>query len=81
MRFLPSLLFSTFLCSAVAQPLLQPVEIHKDFEGASIGKIEAQGESEFRLHVEGQQNAFGCNRQTTWYSASITWNRSRSHFV
>jgi hypothetical protein len=67
MRFLPSLLFSTFLCSAVAQPLLQPVEIHKDFEGASIGKIEAQSESEFRLHLEGQQNAFGRNRQTTWY--------------
>jgi len=67
MRFLPTFLFSSFLCSAVAQTALQPVEIHKDFEGASIGKIEAQGESEFRLHVEGQQNAFGRNRQTTWY--------------
>ncbi len=67
MRFLPTLIFSSFLCSAFAQTPVRPVEIHKDFEGASLGKIESLGESQFRLHVEGQQNALGRNRQATWY--------------
>src|SRR5215211_3917603 len=37
------------------------------FESASLGKIEKLGETEFRLHIKGQQDARGRNRQATWF--------------
>jgi hypothetical protein len=37
------------------------------FEGASIGLIEKLGETEFRVHVRGQQDERGRNRAATWY--------------
>lgn len=51
---------------AVAQEL-PPVTFNKSFEGASLGKIEKLGEATFRLHVEGQSDERGRNRQTTWF--------------
>lgn len=45
----------------------KPVLFNTAFESASIGKIEKLGETEFRLHVRGQQDARGRNRQATWF--------------
>ncbi|MDO8539851.1 MAG: M14-type cytosolic carboxypeptidase [Opitutaceae bacterium] len=45
-----------------------PVLFNTAFEGAALGKIEKLGETEFRLHIKGQQDARGRNRQATWYS-------------
>ncbi|NBV21025.1 MAG: hypothetical protein EBS05_03390 [Proteobacteria bacterium] len=44
------------------------VTFDKSFEGASIGKIEKLDDTTFRLHVEGQYDERGRNRQTTWFS-------------
>ncbi len=46
---------------------LPPVTFNKAFEGASLGKIEKLGDAAFRLHVEGQSDERGRNRQTTWF--------------
>jgi len=37
------------------------------FEGASLGRVEKLGETEFRCHVQGQHDERGRNRQATWY--------------
>jgi hypothetical protein len=37
------------------------------FDSGSIGLIEKLGETEFRLHIRGQQDARGRNRQATWF--------------
>lgn len=57
------------LCGALtlaAQPQ-PPVTFNKAFEGASLGKIEKLGDTTFRLHIEGQSDERGRNRQTTWF--------------
>ncbi len=46
---------------------LPPVTFNKAFEGASLGKVEKLGDAAFRLHVEGQYDERGRNRQTTWF--------------
>jgi hypothetical protein len=53
-------------CAAPAQEL-PPITFNKAFEGASLGKIEKLGDTTFRLHVEGQYDERGRNRQTTWF--------------
>lgn len=45
-----------------------PVLFNTAFESASLGKIEKISETEFRLHVKGQQDARGRNRQATWHA-------------
>lgn len=50
---------------AVAQEA--PVRFNKNFEGASIGRIEVVGPNEFRCHIEGQYDERGHNRQGSWY--------------
>lgn len=45
-----------------------PVLFNTAFESASLGKIEKISETEFRLHVKGQQDARGRNRQATWFA-------------
>jgi hypothetical protein len=37
------------------------------FEGGSLGRIEKIGETNFRVHVLGQQDERGRNRAATWY--------------
>lgn len=71
MRLLPGLLLA---CAALlsgaagaATPAAVPVRFNTAFESGSIGLIEKLGETEFRLHVRGQQDARGRNRQATWY--------------
>lgn len=63
-RFIAALLL--FAAGLAAQEL-PPVTFDKSFEGASLGKIEKLGDAEFRLHVEGQHDERGRNRQTTWF--------------
>ena len=45
----------------------RPVLFNTAFESGSLGKIEKLGETEFRLHLKGQQDARGRNRQATWF--------------
>lgn len=44
-----------------------PVTFSTAFEGGSIGLIEKLGETQFRVHVRGQQDERGRNRAATWY--------------
>ena len=44
-----------------------PILINKNFEGGSLGKVEKLGDTEFRLHVEGQYDERGRNRQASWH--------------
>jgi hypothetical protein len=50
-----------------APPVEAPVTFNKNFEGASLGRIEVLGPATFRCNVEGQQDARGHNRQTSWF--------------
>ena len=43
------------------------VRFNTAFEGAAAGRIDVVGETEFRVHVPGQQDHRGRNRQATWY--------------
>jgi murein tripeptide amidase MpaA len=66
---------ATFLLGAglliartAAEPTpLKPIIFNTAFESGSIGLIEKLGDDEFRLHVRGQQDAYGRNRQATWF--------------
>jgi hypothetical protein len=65
LRFL-ILLPATFCLSAAAQTE-RAIIINKNFEGASLGKVEKLGDTEFRLHVAGQYDERGRNRQASWH--------------
>lgn len=83
MRFLPLLAAigwaaaAALRASAAATPAVPPgsepppVRFNTAFEGASLGRIEKLGETEFRLHLKGQQDARGRNRQATWFSVRL----------
>lgn len=45
----------------------RPIFFNTAFESGSLGRIERLGDNEYRLHVAGQQDARGRNRQATWY--------------
>lgn len=74
MRKLPLLLAALILTHlapaaepAATAPTTPPVLFNTAFESASLGKIEKLSETEFRLHVKGQQDSRGRNRQATWF--------------
>ncbi|HVU23035.1 MAG TPA: M14-type cytosolic carboxypeptidase [Opitutus sp.] len=72
MRFPTMLGMLAFLALRVATaaaeaPERPPVHFNWAFESGSIGRIDKLGENEFRLHVVGQQDARGRNRQATWF--------------
>jgi hypothetical protein len=46
---------------------VKPVLFNTAFESGSIGLIEKISDDEYRLHVRGQQDARGRNRQATWF--------------
>src|SRR6188768_1070904 len=48
-------------------PSTKPILFNTAFESASIGLIEKLSETEFRLHIKGQQDSRGRNRQATWF--------------
>ncbi len=43
------------------------VQFNTAFEGASLGKVVVLSETAFRVHVEGQHDERGRNRQANWY--------------
>jgi hypothetical protein len=53
--------------SRAAAQELPPVTFNKNFEGASLGKIEPIGPASFRCAVEGQYDQRGHNRQASWF--------------
>ena len=53
--------------SPASAPAVKPVLFNTAFESGSIGLIEKLSETEFRLHIKGQQDARGRNRQATWF--------------
>ena len=73
MRILPLFVFlvatASFAATTAATP--PPVVFNTAFESASLGKIEKLSETEFRLHLKGQQDAYGRNRQTTWFACRL----------
>lgn len=52
---------------AAEAPERAPVLFNWAFESGSIGRIDKLGDNEFRLHVIGQQDSRGRNRQATWH--------------
>lgn len=69
-----SFLRGTLLTVALAAPALHaapaaagPVRFNTAFEGAAMGQVEVVGETEFRVHVPGQQDRNGRNRQASWF--------------
>ncbi len=50
-----------------AAPATKPVLFNTAFESGSIGLIEKISDTEFRLHIRGQQDSRGRNRQATWF--------------
>src|SRR5215216_1618980 len=62
---------TTTLVFGAAAPALpldpHPVLFNTAFDSGSIGRIEKLSETEFRLHVKGQQDSRGRNRQATWF--------------
>ena len=52
---------------ASSLPAREAVVFNTAFESGSIGRIDPLGDDEFRLHVAGQQDARGHNRQATWH--------------
>ncbi len=55
------------LCAGLLAQEGLPVTFNKAFEDASLGTIEKLDAAAFRLHVEGQYDERGRNRQTTWF--------------
>src|SRR6476659_3437321 len=45
--------------------------IHTDFEGGSMGKIEKVSDTHYRLAVKGESDQDGRNRQANWYSFRV----------
>jgi hypothetical protein len=57
---------------AAAEPPRQfadphPIFFNTAFESGSLGRIEKLGDNEYRLHITGQQDSRGHNRQATWH--------------
>jgi hypothetical protein len=62
------------LTVALAAPALHaapaatgPVRFNTAFEGGALDRVEVVGETEFRVHVPGQQDRNGRNRQASWF--------------
>ncbi|MBL9203161.1 MAG: hypothetical protein JNL39_21810, partial [Opitutaceae bacterium] len=69
-RLLVSLLGAAGIYAADT-PTPGPIYFNTAFESASVWKIEALGDAEFRLFLKGQQDARGRNRQTTWWATRL----------
>src|SRR5688572_13652274 len=58
---------TTLRAADPAATTVKPILFNTAFESGSIGVIEKIGDDEYRLHVRGQQDARGRNRQATWF--------------
>jgi hypothetical protein len=76
---LAALLTAFLLCVplAKAQQEPPPITFNKNFEGASLGKIEPLGPASFRCAVEGQYDQRGHNRQASWFYFRMDHVRGR----
>lgn len=77
---LPCLLFAAVLGISVAASRAEeppPIRINTAFPGGSLGRVEKLGDTEFRLHVAGQYDERGRNRQATWYYFRLDHVRGR----
>jgi hypothetical protein len=78
------LIASSSLAAPATQPATQPaLQFNTNFEGASLGTIEAagrdaDGRESYRLHVLGQYDQRGHNRQTSWFFFRIDNARGRN---
>lgn len=63
--------------AVLAQPPPDPIRINTNFEGASLGIVEKLDDTRFRLHVPGQYDERGHNRQCTWYFFRMDHVRNR----
>lgn len=64
------ILFTLLSCQSAQQnkdAAGHSISFHTDFEGGSIGTIEQVSYYHWRCAVEGESDAEGRNRQTTWY--------------
>lgn len=61
-----ALLADAAVARAAEAPTAGPVRFNTSFEGASLARVEAVGETNFRVYLEGQQDMRGRNRQATW---------------
>ena len=55
------------LAGAMPAQGAEPIRFNTNFEGGSLGTVEALGEGSFRCRVKGQQDERGRNRQANWY--------------
>ena len=51
---------------AANEPATGPVRFNASFEGGSLARVEAVSDTNYRVYLEGQQDARGRNRQATW---------------
>jgi hypothetical protein len=65
--FTATLAFGLFSARGAEQNPAVPILFNTAFESGSIGLIEKLGDDRYRLHVRGQQDARGRNRQATWF--------------
>ena len=54
-----------------------PARVSDNFQSGSVGKVEFLTPTELRLHVAGQTDAAGRNRQATWYYFRLDGVRGR----
>lgn len=45
----------------------EPIVFNTNFEGGSLGSVERLADTAFRIHVQGQQDEHGQNRQASWF--------------
>ncbi|MGV3724710.1 MAG: M14-type cytosolic carboxypeptidase [Actinomycetota bacterium] len=62
-----AVLATLWLAAVAGAQAPPPILINTNFEGASLGKVEKLDVARFRLHVPGQYDERGRNRQTTWF--------------
>lgn len=51
---------------AAENPAAGPVRFNTAFEGASLARVEAVSETNYRVYLKGEQDMRGRNRQATW---------------
>ncbi len=72
------MLASVFLAGNLMSAENPPaIRFNKNFEGASLGKIEALGPATFKCWVEGQYDDRGHNRQASWFYFRINGAKGR----
>ncbi|MFO0809171.1 MAG: M14-type cytosolic carboxypeptidase [Gemmataceae bacterium] len=75
--FLSLSALSVFICGSSLVAGEPEVTFNTNFEGGSLGRVEAVGPNHYRCAVAGQQDQRGRNRQANWYFFRIDHARGR----